>query len=107
MGKYKYTSFKNVSIDDLTVGKKYFIKFYVRGGYENRIGVFTKYVNNYFASFKIYYYGWELNYFLEDTSYFYDYIYKKNKIQNAMELRAINQIIRNITGDETFNYKNL
>ena len=104
MGNYKHTSFKNVSIDDLTIGKKYFIKFYVRGRYENRIGIFIKYVNNYFASFKVTYYGWSLDYYLEDTSYFYDFLYKKDKIQYAMELRAINKIIRNVICDETFNY---
>ena len=104
MGKYNHTSFKHVSIDDLTIGKKYFIKFYVRGRYENRIGVFIKYVNNYLAAFNVTYYGWTLGYYLEDTSYFYEFIYKKDKIQGEMELRAINKIIRNITGDETFNY---
>jgi hypothetical protein len=35
---------------------------------------------------------------------YYTVDYQKEKIQDAMELRAINIILRRITGDETFNF---
>jgi len=38
---------------------------------------------------------------------YYEIVSKKNDIQNAMELRAINLIIQTILGDTTFNYLNI
>jgi len=38
---------------------------------------------------------------------YYEIVSKKNEIQNAMELRAINLIIQTILGDKYFNYLNI
>jgi len=35
---------------------------------------------------------------------YYTLVSKKNEIQQAMETRAINKILKQITGDETFHY---
>ena len=43
-----------------------------------------------------------LRYSFNETSYFYEYILKKEKIQNAMEQKAINQVLQRIIGDELF-----
>ena len=36
---------------------------------------------------------------------YYEVVSKKQEIQNAMELRAVNKIIQNIIGDKYFEYK--
>ncbi len=104
MEKYRHSTFKRVLIDDLKEGKKYFIDFYVRNRYENRIGIFIKFIEDDFACFKITYYGWALNYYIDDMSYFYEFNSTKEKLQNAMELRAINIILRKVIGDDSFIY---
>jgi hypothetical protein len=104
MERYRHSTFKRVLIDDLKEGKKYFIDFYVRNRYENRIGIFIKFIKDDFACFKISYYGWVMNYYIDDMSYFYEFNSNKEQIQNAMEQRAINIILRKVIGDESFIY---
>jgi len=104
---YINSDFRIVPIDNLVGGKTYLIRSYVRKKYENKIG---KFIN----LSKFSYYGYfnvkmpvngYLKYSFNETSHFYEFIYKKDKIQNAMELRAINQILRQLIGDESFKYE--
>lgn len=104
---YINSEFKNLLLDDLEEGKIYLIRSFVRKRYENKIG---KFIN----LSKFSYYGYfnvkmpvsgVLKYSFNETSHFYEFINKKDKIQYAMELRAINQILRQLIGDELFKYE--
>lgn len=97
----------HVNSFDLIIGKKYLIKSYDPHHYQETSGIFVKHSpteSNVFACFKVKYWYIYFNYFVEDTSYFYEILSKKNKIQLDMEQRAIHMILRQITSDETFHY---
>jgi len=99
--------FKHVGVIDLIIGQKYVIQSYAPHHYEETTGIFIKHVlkeSSVFACFKVKYWYIYFNYFVEDTSYFYEILSKKKQIQLAMEQRAIHMVLRQITGDETFKY---
>lgn len=96
-----------VKIDNLIKGNTYLIKTYIGRQYESRKGIF---INSEFLHKYVYFrmkliVGFSyITYCLDDSSYFYIVNSKKEIIQNAMELRAINKILQQIIGDETFTY---
>ena len=94
--------FKTIIFEKLIKGDKYLIK---HGKDEYVIGRFIKYNNesSYFHVKHIYFK--QLYYYIHKKSIFYEYNYQKDNIQNAMELRAVNKILRKITGDPLFIYK--
>jgi hypothetical protein len=106
MYPYDNSTFNCLPIDDLERGKKYLVRSYVRGRYENRIGTFlhmSKHTYYGYFSVKMPIDGY-LTYSFNESSYFYDFVYQKDKIQHAMELRAINTILRQVIGDDSFTY---
>ncbi len=102
--------FKETNINELIFGKKYIIIKYTGSCY---IGKFTGYTDEYdfatnFDNAKIIcnehktdiinmrVYGTRAEYYCVD--------FQKGKIQNAMELRAVNLILQRVVGDITFKY---
>uniref|UniRef100_A0A6C0EU19 Uncharacterized protein n=1 Tax=viral metagenome TaxID=1070528 RepID=A0A6C0EU19_9ZZZZ len=103
---FNNSTFKCLPIDDLEEGKQYLIRTCVRKRYITKVGTFI-------GLSKYSYYGYFdvrmpvsgfLRFSFNETSYFYDFVSQKYKIQNAMELRAVNKILRRIIGDESFTY---
>jgi len=106
---YNKLFFNEINFLQLTTGKKYYIKINIGNNTIERDGIFIKYEDDsYSALFGNITYNYKSfgigKIYLNNDDYFYDISYQKYKIQNAMEIRAINQILRKITGDETFNY---
>lgn len=110
---YHKSQFKVLPIENLIIDKKYLIKTFVRKSYINKIGVFTgNNPMNHYSYFDVVMtlemaqgktFG-TLRYAFNETSYFYEFVSQKEKIQTAMEQRAINQILQGIIGDELFIY---
>ena len=109
---------KEVGFGNLKKGMKYVIK---QRNEIHFIGNFNNYndINKNCASFdhaysihgQIKLYVWKINLFDIGSRYkishkYYMVIHQKEKIQNAMELRAINQILKKIICDDTFVYLN-
>jgi hypothetical protein len=103
---YNHSTFNCLSIDDLEEGKKYLVRTCIRNRYITKIGIFI-------GLSKYSYYGYFdvsmpvsglLRFSFNETSYFYEFVYQKYNIQNAMELRAVNKILRRIIGDDSFTY---
>uniref|UniRef100_A0A6C0EUJ1 Uncharacterized protein n=1 Tax=viral metagenome TaxID=1070528 RepID=A0A6C0EUJ1_9ZZZZ len=100
--------FNRVNIKKLIIGDTYLIKTYIGRQYESRKGIF---VNGIFLNKHVYFrmrliQGFSyVTYCLDDSSYFYEIVSRKKLIQDSMELRALNKILRRIVGDETFVYK--
>jgi len=70
----------------------------------NAFGHFINYHNE-FVYFHINHnYFKQLYYYFHKKGIFYENNFQKDKIQDAMELRAINKILRKITGDPLFTY---
>ena len=100
--------FKHINIKNLIIGNIYLIKTFLGRKYESRKGIF---VNSHFLN-KFVYFRMRLiegfsyiTYCLDDSSYFYENVSKKQTIQDAMELRAVNKVLRQVIGDESFSYK--
>jgi len=49
-------------------------------------------------------YVWKIDFYDEESISYHMLDIQKEKIQNAMELRATNIILRRITNDESFKY---
>jgi hypothetical protein len=100
--------FNRVNIKKLIIGDTYLIKTYIGRQYESRKGIF---VNSIFLNKYVYFrmrliQGFSyVTYCLDDSSYFYEIVSRKKLIQDSMELRAVNKILRRIVGDESFVYK--
>jgi hypothetical protein len=108
---------KEVGFNNLKKGTKYIIK---RCNEIHFIGNFNYYITNYenSANFNNAYsingttkiFVCTLNFYDKKSRYeilnhkYYKVIYKKEKIQQAMELRAVNIILRSIIGDASFVY---
>ena len=98
--------FKIVSLVDLIYGEKYFVKMRIGTFYENRIGIYICYsiINGpYMYMNHVPLFGY-LKYSIGHDSFIYSLIKKKDTIQYAMELRAINKLLQRIVGDDTFKY---
>lgn len=108
--------FKEICFSNLIKGTKYIIKRinkpeYIRMIY---IGKFSDYIYRY-DSVSMFVDVKELrkpelecckmNFTYEYDTIYYIIVKQKEKIQQAMELRATNQVLRSIIGDETFVYK--
>jgi hypothetical protein len=118
---FEKIKFCEIDIDELVTGQKYMIQ---EISYQHTIiyySVFSHYVTGYITE-------WNKPSYRVDTPYtgikykptmrfekinlnnltkkasFFKLICSKEKIQNAMELRAINLILQNIIGDKTFTY---
>jgi hypothetical protein len=101
--------FEEINCFELVYGKEYFIS-----GAELDIiyykGIFEGYSNNCtkFHSIEVIYptkffYG-ERAFHYYPRRYYYYFVSTKNKIQNAMETRALNKILKKIIGDEYFEW---
>lgn len=93
--------FKCVEMSKLKEYKKYKIQIYINGNCETTQGIFL-------CSFECWnkYVCFELKDKImnfDETTYFYEGVLKKKKIQEAMELRAVNKILQQLIGD-TFTY---
>ena len=120
---------KRVHINDLRYGNKYFIDYLYKNYYIEYIGIFRKNIIkngdnvceffNVNAIYDMNFMGDQHFYnmknvpmrYMGETSFYNDlhrnyYVvdFQKDKIQNAMELRAVNLILQRITGDTTFKY---
>ena len=102
----KNLTFKIVDFNQL-IKKKYYILIKCELQTIERTGNFVKYVEHDIAFFTNMYYNSSPFYsiYLNKDDTFYDIIFQKEKIQNAMELRAINKILQRLIGDETFKYE--
>lgn len=108
---------KEVGFNNLKKGTKYIIK---RRNEIHFIGNFNYYIDNYenCANFDNAYsingtlktFVWKLNFYDKKSRHkilnhkYYKVIYQTEKIQEAMELRAVNQVLRKIIGDASFVY---
>jgi hypothetical protein len=101
--------FKEINFFDLVYGQEYFIS-----GAELDIiyykGIFEGYSYNYarFNSIEVIYptkffYG-ERAFHYYPKRYYYYFVSIKNKIQQAMETRALDILLKKITGDECFEW---
>jgi hypothetical protein len=101
--------FEEINFFDLVYGQEYFIS-----GAELDIiyykGIFEGYSYNCarFNSIEVvyptkYFYG-ERAFHYYPRRYYYYFVSIKNKIQQAMESRAINKILKKITGDQHFKW---
>jgi hypothetical protein len=104
--------FKETKFDKLEKGTKYIIKRYNKAYYNGRfmgyryslgkpVSMFEE-VNDISKKKEIY--VWNLNFYDEHTRTYHNIVKQTEQRQNAMELRAINKLLRLITGDTTFNY---
>jgi len=106
--------FIQVDYNALQIGKKYMVRPYVKEVYyETMPCTFIGYVlyrNNAYFKCKhtsdIFKSVFQLDkiFQFEKLSQFYELISIKERVQYSMELRAIHTILRQITGDDTFNY---
>jgi len=97
--------FKVSRLDELIQGKKYLTMKYSGTYY---IGIFTGYTMN-GANFNAKVIGKYITTirhirFYDETREYYYVDFQKEKIQNDMEMRAVNSMLRIITGDNTFIY---
>ncbi len=102
--------FKEVGFNDLMKGTKYVIKRYNKAYY---IGKFLGYsfcigeISQFYDVIDISgheTYVWKIEFYDETSRTYHKIDSQKEKIQNAMELRATNIILRRITNDESFTY---
>ena len=100
---------KEVGFDSLMKDTKYVIKrfniIYYSGrfiGYSFSMGTISNF--DYVRDIKNNLYVWKINFYDEKNRSYFMLDSQKEKIQDAMELRAINQDLQKITGDITFNY---
>lgn len=102
--KRLHLTFVEINFNKLIIGKKYFIKIKCTNYIINRFGYFNKYVEEdigYFINMTYYktkFHNMYVN--MDDT--FYEIILQKELIQQSMEKRAINKILRQLI-DESFN----
>ena len=93
------TSFEEVSLHDLQVGVKYKIKT-MPHHYSYNTGIFKEYNGRLQVFEKVMYYGPFGNYYDSQNIFIYKFYYKmvsqKEKIQQAMESRALHTILRGI-----------
>jgi len=109
-----------VSMDDLMPGKKYLI-YYRATTYPPYIitkGTFINYTyelrndsseddyeyDDGFCNVSFYLSKSNRTLICSEIDKFFEMIPQKHKIQNAMELRAVNQLLQRIIGDDTFTY---
>jgi len=105
--------FKQTQFDKLEKGTKYIIKRYNNSYYT---GIFSGYsfcmrsmsgVSHFCDLRDIHMQGtyvWKIDFYDEESISYHMLDIQKEKIQNAMELRATNIILRRITNDESFKY---
>jgi len=105
-----YLVFKEVGFIDLVKQTKYVIK---RNNWAYYTGIFSGY--SYKSGYISHFYNakdirgeeryiWKIDFYNEPNRTYHTIDKQKEKIQNAMELRAINIILRRITNDESFKY---
>uniref|UniRef100_A0A6C0EY99 Uncharacterized protein n=1 Tax=viral metagenome TaxID=1070528 RepID=A0A6C0EY99_9ZZZZ len=110
--------FCEIDIDELVKGKKYMIREIFYDYTRTTFSIFDHYETPYITNWNktiytilspeldldvIYANNIRLNNMIK-KAYFYKLETVKEQIQNAMELRAVNLILQNITGDKTFIY---
>ena len=104
-----------VDFYDLKPGTKYVIEHYHFNTFFYYVGVFKEYIciKTYFKKIADFDYVFYINdnknigsmcCYNEYGKKYYIIIKQKQKIQLAMETRAINKILKHITGDDTFNF---
>ena len=93
--------FKCIEMSKLKTDKKYIIQIYIDRHYETMDGFYLSSFEcwNMYVCFNIK----NKIYNFDETTYFYEADLKKNIIQNAMELRAINKVLKRLI-DDSFNY---
>ena len=110
-------NFCEIDIDALITGKRYIIKEESHQHTRTIQGTFVNYFNphttcwystiytviSYDRTQKFYQHTLQLNNMIKKAT-FYKMISSKTKIQNAMEMRAVNIILKRIIGDCTFAY---
>ena len=101
--------FEEINFYDLQIGNEYFITgeeidiIYYRGIFEGHAFNCAE-----FHSIQLVYpyyidYG-ERAFHLYPKRYYYKFVSMKKEIQNAMERRAVNKVIRRLIGDECFEW---
>lgn len=88
--------FKQVSFESLELNKLYLIESYMRKRCRSEKGVVYK--KSSIPDFILCKIG-ENIYHVDNSSVFYEMVPQKYAIQEAMELRAMNLILKSITGD--------
>lgn len=98
---YPYSKFKKIHVNKLIKGNKYLIKIIYKGTLFTHYGYFVCYSEKYDTLICMNCKNKSI--FITFESSFYEMTLKKEKIQQAMELRAINKILRQLI-DESFKY---
>lgn len=101
--------FEEINFFDLIYGEEYFITgseldiIYYKGIFEGHSyncsrfnSIQVLYPNKYFYGERAFHYY--------PKRYYYYFVSTKNKIQDAMERRALNKILKKIIGDENFQW---
>jgi len=103
--------FKQVNFYQLKQNTKYIITdlngaFYYTGWFSDhsKNGKDLAYFSNVTCNVPIKRYCGYVTFSYDIGRKYYTLVSKKNEIQNAMETRAMNKILKQITGDESFHY---
>jgi len=102
---------KEVGFNDLEKGTKYIIKRHNKSCYKGRFSGYTYCmgsISHFFDARDIRgleMYVWRTEFYDEKDITYHKIDGQKEKIQNAMELRAVNIILRRLIGDVSFIYK--
>ena len=100
--------FEEINFYNLIIGKEYFISgneidiIYYKGYFEGYLYNCAKFYSIVAVYPSVYYYTDYKVFHNYPKRYYYQFISKKKEIQNAMEIRALNMILKNIIGDEYF-----
>jgi len=101
--------FEKINFFDLVYGKEYFISaseldiIYYKGIFEGHSYNCARFNSIEVVYPKKYFYG-ERAFHYYPRRYYYYFVSTKNKIQDAMEARALDKILKKIIGDQYFQW---
>jgi hypothetical protein len=102
--------FEKVEFNNLVKDTKYIIKRHNKAYYTGKFSVYSFCMGeiSHFCDARDISghetYVWKIEFYNDKSRTYHKIVQQKEKIQSAMELRAVNIILRSIIGDDTFNY---